>query len=116
MNFSTSFQKTECVLSCVLHPYNERHVRQYRSPPQLTYKNNYYKGEAALIRNKSGKGSAYYFGGTFNRESAMVFLKKLDIKNPYKNILSVPEGCELAVRKNSEKNTSLFLILQGKKQ
>jgi beta-galactosidase len=80
-----------------------------------TYRHNYYTGKAALVCNKAGKGSVYYFGGTFNRESALVFLKKPDIENPHRNILDVPEGCELAVRKNGGKKYIFVLNFTGEK-
>jgi beta-galactosidase len=80
-----------------------------------TYKHNYYAGEAALVCNKAGKGAVYYFGGTFNRESALVFLKNFGIENPCKDILNVPEGCELAVRKNGEKKYIFVLNFTKKK-
>jgi beta-galactosidase len=80
-----------------------------------TYQNNYYAGTAALVCNKTGKGSVYYFGGTFNRESALVFLKKLGVENPYRNILNVPESCELAVRKNGGEKYIFVLNFKGEK-
>ncbi|MFP3089852.1 beta-galactosidase [Treponema sp. TIM-1] len=80
-----------------------------------TYENNYYAGTAALVCNPVGKGSVYCFGGTFNREAALVFLKKLEIEDPYRNILNLPEGCELAVRKGGDKRYLFVLNFMGQK-
>jgi beta-galactosidase len=73
-----------------------------------TYRNNYYAGKGALIYNESGKGKVYYFGGAFSRETAMMFLKKLSLAEPYANIMTLPESCELAVR---EKGNSLYYFV-----
>jgi beta-galactosidase len=66
-----------------------------------SYKNNYYAGKPALVCNNFGRGKVYYFGGTFNRESALIFLKKLNVIDPYKAVLEAPECCEVAVRKGN---------------
>jgi beta-galactosidase len=79
-----------------------------------TYKNNYYAGKAALICNEVGKGKVYYFGGTFNREAALVFLKKLGLSEPYASIITVPESCEIAVRKKD--NTCFYFVLNYDKK
>jgi len=77
------------------------------------YKNNYYAGKGALVVNEYGKGKVYYFGGAFNRETAMVFLKKLGLTEPYADIMTLPESCELAVRKK-ENNLYFFVLNFGK--
>jgi beta-galactosidase len=74
-----------------------------------TYTNNYYEGKAALIYNEYGKGKVYYFGGAFNRKTALVFLKKLGVADPYRHIVEVPESCEIAVRRK-ENNRYLFVL------
>jgi beta-galactosidase len=67
-----------------------------------TYTNNYYAGKGALIYNEYGKGKVYYFGGAFNRGTANVFLKKLRTAGPYRDIIELPESCELAVRRKGD--------------
>lgn len=63
-----------------------------------TYTDSYYAGAPALIRNCSGKGEAYYFGGAFALDTAELFIRKLGIGEPYLHIMEIPAGCELAVR------------------
>lgn len=62
------------------------------------YADSYYAGTPALIRNRFGKGEAYYFGGAFAPDTAKVFLEKLGAAEPYGDMLCLPQGCELAVR------------------
>lgn len=73
-----------------------------------TYKSSYYAGEPALIRNNFGTGEAYYFGGAFALDTAAVFLKKLGVDEPYRDIVEAPENCEIAVR---QKKGSRYLFL-----
>ena len=63
------------------------------------YADSYYAGEPALIRNRFGKGEAYYFGGAFSLEAAKAFLRRLGAAQPYAELIDVPEGCEIAVRR-----------------
>ena len=74
-----------------------------------TYKNNYYAGKGALIYNEFGKGKVYYFGGVFGRKTAMVFLKKLGLAEPYADVITLPESCELAIRE--KENTFYYFVL-----
>jgi beta-galactosidase len=74
-----------------------------------TYTNSYYAGKGALVRNSFGKGTVYYFGGAFNRETAAVFLKKLGIAGPYDDIIEAPEDCEIAVRVKGDKKYMFVL-------
>lgn len=77
------------------------------------YADSYYAGTPALIRNRFGKGEAYYFGGAFALDTAEVFVGKLGIGEPYGEIMEIPAECELAVR---EKNgvQYLFVLNYGK--
>ncbi len=62
-----------------------------------------YAGSPALIRNRFGRGEAYYFGGAFALDTAAVFLEKLGVAEPWKDVMELPAGCELAVREKSGK-------------
>ncbi len=77
------------------------------------YLNSYYAGTPALISNTFGKGTAYYFGGTFTQETAEVFLEKLGVKAPYSELFELPACCELAVREK-EGQSYYFLLNYGK--
>ena len=63
-----------------------------------TYTSDYYSGSGALVCNSYGKGKAYYYGSAWNEMSAEIFLQKLGAANPYRDIVMVPEECEIAVR------------------
>lgn len=73
-----------------------------------TYADSYYAGTPALIRNRFGKGEAYYFGGAFAVDTAEKFAKELNIAEPFKDYIELPESCELAVR---EKEGRQFLFV-----
>lgn len=65
---------------------------------EAAYTADYYAGSGALVSHAVGKGTAYYYGTAFNEASAKVFLEKLGVADPCADALSLPEGCELAVR------------------
>lgn len=79
-----------------------------------TYINSDYCGKPALIHHTYGKGHTYYFGGAFCMETAKVFLKKLGAISPYQHLLTIPECCELAVRKKEQE--SYFFLLNYSNQ
>jgi beta-galactosidase len=74
-----------------------------------TYTNSYYAGKGALVSNSFGRGTVYYFGGTFNRETAAIFLTKLKFANPYGDNIEAPSDCEIAVRGKGDKQY-LFVL------
>ncbi len=73
------------------------------------YRSSYYAGTPALIRRRHGKGEVYYFGGAFAVDTAKVFLQKLSAAEPWRDVFSLPEGCELAVREKDGKQ--YFFVL-----
>ena len=75
------------------------------------YENSYYAGEPALIRNRFGKGEAYYFGGAFSLEAAKAFLRRLGAAQPYAEIIEAPEGCEIAVRRKPGTDGAAYLFV-----
>jgi len=74
-----------------------------------SYTSGCFAGQPALIRNRFGKGEAYYFGGAFALDTARVFIGKLGVGEPYGNQISLPESCELAVREKGD--TSYLFVL-----
>lgn len=74
-----------------------------------TYTSGTYAGTPVLIRNRFGKGEAYYFGGAFGEDTVRVLLEKLGAAEPYEEIISLPEGCELALREK-EGRRYLFVL------
>ena len=78
-----------------------------------SYTSNYYAGTPAMIRHSYGKGQAYYFGGAFTEKTAEVFLEKLGVIDPYREIVEAPAGCEIAVREK-DGTKYLFVLNYGK--
>lgn len=74
-----------------------------------TYVSSYYAGTPALVKNSFGEGEAYYFGGAFALDTAAVFLEKLGVAQPWSQVISLPESCELAVRRK-EGRYYLFVL------
>jgi beta-galactosidase len=74
-----------------------------------TYVSDYYAGEGALICNKLGEGTAYYYGTAFNTQAAKVFLEKLGVSSPFKDLVEAPQTCEIAVRVKDDKKF-LFIL------
>lgn len=68
-----------------------------------------YAGEPALIRNRFGNGTCYYFGGAFAPDTAKKLLCKLGLAEPFSGTLTLPESCELAVREG-EGGRYLFVL------
>lgn len=72
------------------------------------YENSYYKGVPALIEKKTGRGRTLYFGGAFTEETVKAFFAKLGVLAPERDVVELPESCELAVR---EKNGQKYYFL-----
>jgi len=70
---------------------------------EARYTDTYYDGTPALISNNVGKGKTYYFGGAFSDETVEVFIEKLGVKAPFKEIAELPECCEITVREKEGK-------------
>jgi beta-galactosidase len=78
-----------------------------------TYQNNYYAGQPTLILNEYGKGRVYYFGAAFSGDAVLVFLEKLGIANPHKDIAEADTCCEIALRRGGGGNF-LFVLNYAK--
>lgn len=80
---------------------------------KAVYASDYYAGTSALVCNSYGKGQAWYYGSAFSEEAAQVFLHKLGVASPYKDLVEAPKECELAIRcKNGQKY--LFVLNYSK--
>ena len=66
-----------------------------------TYSGNYYAGSPAMIETVAGKGRVIHFGGTFTRENIKDFLAYAGVLTPFKDIVTLPEECEIAVREKA---------------
>ena len=76
---------------------------------EAVYSSGYCSGEPALIRNRYGKGEAYYFGGAFALDTVLAFLSNLEVSEPWKNVIELPDTCEIAVRQKNGRNY-LFVL------
>ena len=64
-----------------------------------------------MIARPVGQGEAVLFGAAFSRETAMTLLRHWGLAEPYADMLTLPEGCELAVR--SRKGEDFLLVLNS---
>lgn len=72
-----------------------------------------YAGSSAVIRNRYGKGEIYYFGSVFTEEAAGIFLRKLNLAEPYGHIIELPRCCEIAVRRKENRRYLFVLNYSG---
>ncbi|HBE80782.1 MAG TPA: beta-galactosidase [Firmicutes bacterium] len=79
------------------------------------FKGSYYNGLPALICNRIGNGKAYYFGAGFTARAAALFLKKLGLREPYGDIIRLPEEAELSIRSKNGKDYMFVLNYQPQK-
>lgn len=62
------------------------------------YETNYYAGSPAMIERRAGEGRVIHFGGTFARETVDAVLEYLGLREPWREVIQLPEACEIAVR------------------
>lgn len=79
-----------------------------------SYVDSYYKGMPALTEHVVGLGKVLYFGGTFNEETATIFMDKLGVLAPYDDLVVAPSSCEIAVR--SKKSVRYIFVLNYSKE
>ncbi len=90
--------------------FNDILVKESDSAKVLAaYKTGYYSGKPAIIENCVGSGKVLYVGAAFSAQSAECLLSYCGENSPYKNKLTAPAECELAVRKNGN-NTWYFVL------
>lgn len=79
------------------------------------YEDSYYQGSPALIENPVGRGRVYYLGSAFSEKTAQIFLEKLQVANPYGNLIALPKDCEIAVRAEGSERY-LFVLNYAKEE
>ncbi|QGH36192.1 cellulase family glycosylhydrolase [Gracilibacillus salitolerans] len=72
-----------------------------------TYQNAHYEGKPALTRRKVSEGTAYYYGGVFDYQTAALILEDVEISD-YRSKFTLTPDIELAVR---EKDGEIVYIL-----
>lgn len=80
------------------------------------YDNDFYQGRAALIENPYGKGRVLHFGGTFTRKNVKSFLAYTGVMAPCRDVVELPECCELAVKEKEGKKYLFVLNYTGQSQ
>ncbi len=63
----------------------------------------FYCGSAALTEHPVGKGRVIYLGSAFSQQSVMAILKHLGLRSSWESVLSLPDECELMVRKKDDR-------------
>lgn len=82
-----------------------------------TYTADYYAGVCAMTEKKLGDGRILYYGSAFTKEAAAYFLSYCGIVSPHDRVLSLPQECELAVRRcRDQKRCYLVLNYSGQRQ
>lgn len=75
------------------------------------FSGNYYAGKPVLIENKFGCGRVLSLGAAFDRQMVIRLLSYAEAVEPYKELLELPEGCELAVRTKEGKTTKNYIFV-----
>ncbi len=74
------------------------------------YAGGHYAEAPALVQNRVGEGSAYYYGAVFNVAVAGVLLEQLGLASPLVDLLEVPEPVELCLRETQAGERLIFLL------
>ena len=62
------------------------------------FANDFCKGAPACVAHTVGEGRVWLYGSGFTEEAACAWLDRLGVKEPYADLLSLPETCEIACR------------------
>lgn len=74
-----------------------------------TYENDYYAGTPAWTEHSYGKGRVLYFASAFSEQAAAGILRRLGIAEPWSDLITLPEECELAVRQKDGRKWIIVL-------
>jgi len=75
------------------------------------YEQDYYAGAPALVCNRYGAGSAYYYGAAFNGTVAEALIDHCGLKSPAEGLMSLPRDVELCIRTSPLTGDSLWFLL-----
>lgn len=75
------------------------------------YADGYYAGAPALVRNRVGAGSAYYYGAAFSQAAAAGLIDRLGLASPLADWLDLPRPVELCIRENPDSGERLIFLL-----
>lgn len=74
-----------------------------------TYCQDYYAGEAAVIRTRVGRGQVIYMGAFFSVENVTALLDTLQIKDPTCSWANIPKEVEVIHRRAADKDIYFLL-------
>lgn len=75
------------------------------------YAGGYYAGAPALVRNRAGAGSVYYYGAVFTVEAANKLIALLDLPSPLSDWLDLPQEVELCIRQKADSGEQLIFLI-----
>ncbi len=81
-----------------------------------TFAGSWYEGRPALLEHVYGKGRVLYLGGVFTRELVQAILEYVGAAEPWADVISAPECCELAIRRNGGQEFLFVLNYSGEPQ
>ena len=87
------------------------HVEAASAEVVVEYAGGYYAGAPALVRNRVGQGSAYYYGAVFNLEAATALIAQLGLTSPVAGWLDLPQPIELCIREDTATGERLIFLL-----
>ncbi len=73
------------------------------------YGESYYRGSAALVENRLGKGRVLHWGSVFTKDNAPALLAAAGVVSPFAGLADAPDGVELALRQKDGRQY-LFLL------
>jgi beta-galactosidase len=73
------------------------------------YGESYYRGQAALVENRLGKGRVLHWGSVFTKDNAVHLLRAAGVQPLFAGIADAPWSVELALREKEGKRY-LFLL------
>ena len=76
-----------------------------------TFAEVYYEDKPALVRNRRGNGSVYYYGAAFNEGIVERLLELTGVRSPARGKLSLPKDVELAIRRQPDTGESFWFLL-----
>ena len=56
----------------------------------------------AVTQRPVGKGNIYMVAGAFSEEMVLKLMKETNTLTPYRDIISLPKECEIAIRKKDD--------------
>jgi beta-galactosidase len=75
------------------------------------YREGYYAGAPALVRNRYGDGSAFYYGAAFNEIVAETLIARCGLQSPADGLITLPPAVELCIRKSPATGASYWFLL-----